>query len=372
LGVEEGIRVNHRLYAFVLHMIETLKPKTGRMGVVVPHGVLFRGAAEGKIRKKLIDENLLDAVIGLPEKLFYGTGIPAAILIMRRNKTDRKVLFVDASREYEQIGDPRLPTASWTAWFITPTAWNSSSGDLPCRPKVSDTMGAMPKTLPSTAVEIIEIVNQKLGIIPTYVAGRPSKVPLDDDCVIALGAIVRTVKEIPDELLQVTATERAGLYVALEELEYSIQLRRSQDTRSRMQNPIPEMQPMLWLDKLQPDKSNRYSTEVIRDVLQQCPDEAVRPGTNELSFITDQALRETLRTDISTMNSALSNGEYKAATVLGGSVIEALLLWGLSKKTPAEQQAAEHGDHGLEHAIEGVPNLLIAARYFIRQRHHWA
>lgn len=86
-------------YAFILHMIETLKPKTGRMGVVVPHGVLFRGASEGVIRKKLIDENLLDAVIGLPEKLFYGTGIPAAILIFKKQKTDKNVLFIDASRE---------------------------------------------------------------------------------------------------------------------------------------------------------------------------------------------------------------------------------------------------------------------------------
>jgi type I restriction enzyme M protein len=87
-------------YAFVLHMIEVLKPKTGRMGVVVPHGVLFRGAAEGKIRKQLVDENLLDTVIGLPEKLFFGTGIPAAILVFRRNKADKNVLFIDASREY--------------------------------------------------------------------------------------------------------------------------------------------------------------------------------------------------------------------------------------------------------------------------------
>uniref|UniRef100_UPI00129277F5 N-6 DNA methylase n=1 Tax=Candidatus Magnetaquicoccus inordinatus TaxID=2496818 RepID=UPI00129277F5 len=69
--------------------------------VVVPHGVLFRGSSEGLIRKKLIEENLLDAVIGLPEKLFYGTGIPAAILIFRRKKRDRNVLFVDASREYQ-------------------------------------------------------------------------------------------------------------------------------------------------------------------------------------------------------------------------------------------------------------------------------
>jgi type I restriction enzyme M protein len=88
-------------YAFVLHMIETLKPKAGRMAVVVPHGVLFRGAAEGKIREKLIEENLLEAVIGLPEKLFYGTGIPAAILVFRRRKADKDVLFIDASHEFK-------------------------------------------------------------------------------------------------------------------------------------------------------------------------------------------------------------------------------------------------------------------------------
>ena len=87
-------------YAFILHMIETLKPKTGRMAVVVPHGVLFRGSAEGKIRQKLVEENLLDAVIGLPEKLFYGTGIPAAVLIFRKDKTDTNTLFIDASREF--------------------------------------------------------------------------------------------------------------------------------------------------------------------------------------------------------------------------------------------------------------------------------
>jgi len=88
-------------YAFILHMIETLKAGSGRMGVVVPHGVLFRGSSEGKIRKQLIDENLLDAVIGLPEKLFYGTGIPAAILIFRMSKTTKDVLFIDASREFK-------------------------------------------------------------------------------------------------------------------------------------------------------------------------------------------------------------------------------------------------------------------------------
>ncbi|WP_296241830.1 MULTISPECIES: type I restriction-modification system subunit M [unclassified Psychrobacter] len=88
-------------YAFITHMIETLKNDTGRMGVVVPHGVLFCASSEGKIRQQLIEENLLDTVIGLPEKLFFGTGIPAAILLFKKNKTDNTVLFIDASNEFK-------------------------------------------------------------------------------------------------------------------------------------------------------------------------------------------------------------------------------------------------------------------------------
>lgn len=87
-------------YAFISHMIETTTADSGRVAVVVPHGVLFRGAGEGKIRQKLIEENLLDAVIGLPANLFYGTGIPAAIIVFKRNRSDDKVLFIDASNEY--------------------------------------------------------------------------------------------------------------------------------------------------------------------------------------------------------------------------------------------------------------------------------
>ncbi len=102
-------------YAFICHMIETLKPasstsKGGRMGVVVPHGVLFRAAAEGKIRKQLIDENFLDTVIGLPEKLFFGTGIPAAILIFKKQKADNKVLFIDSSREFKSAKNQNILT----------------------------------------------------------------------------------------------------------------------------------------------------------------------------------------------------------------------------------------------------------------------
>jgi type I restriction enzyme M protein len=97
-------------YAFILHMIETLNPKSGRMGVVVPHGVLFRGSSEGKIRQQLIEENLLDTVIGLPEKLFYGTGIPAAILIFKKQKDDENVLFIDTSREFKAGKNQNLLT----------------------------------------------------------------------------------------------------------------------------------------------------------------------------------------------------------------------------------------------------------------------
>ena len=89
-------------YAFITHMIETTYEDTGKVGVIVPHGVLFRGSSEGAIRKKLIEDNMLDAVIGLPSNLFFGTGIPAAILLFNRGKGDNKdVLFIDASREFD-------------------------------------------------------------------------------------------------------------------------------------------------------------------------------------------------------------------------------------------------------------------------------
>lgn len=89
-------------YAFISHMIETMDTTKGRMGVIVPHGVLFRSGAEGVIRQKLIEENLLDAVIGLPSNLFYGTSIPAAILLFKRDKPDDTVIFIEASQEFSQ------------------------------------------------------------------------------------------------------------------------------------------------------------------------------------------------------------------------------------------------------------------------------
>ena len=88
-------------YAFLIHMIQSLN-ESGTMGIVLPHGVLFRGASEGKIRTKLIEENLLDAVIGLPSNLFFGTSIPATILIFKKNRENNDVLFIDASNEFDK------------------------------------------------------------------------------------------------------------------------------------------------------------------------------------------------------------------------------------------------------------------------------
>jgi type I restriction enzyme M protein len=87
-------------WAFISHMIETLN-EHGKAGVVVPHGVLFRGSSEGKIRQKTIEENLLEAVIGLPANLFFGTGIPAAILVFNKQKSSNNFLFIDASKAYD-------------------------------------------------------------------------------------------------------------------------------------------------------------------------------------------------------------------------------------------------------------------------------
>lgn len=89
-------------YAFILHMIASMYHDTGRVGLIVPHGVLFRSNSEGKIRQQLIEENLLEAVIGLPANLFFGTGIPAAILIFNKAKQhNQDVLFIDASKGFK-------------------------------------------------------------------------------------------------------------------------------------------------------------------------------------------------------------------------------------------------------------------------------
>ena len=88
-------------YAFLLHGYYHLK-NTGTMAIILPHGVLFRGAAEGKIRQKLVDSGAIYAVIGMPANLFYNTSIPTTIIALKKNRTGRDILFIDASSQFEK------------------------------------------------------------------------------------------------------------------------------------------------------------------------------------------------------------------------------------------------------------------------------
>ena len=96
-------------YAFVLHSLYHLE-ETGTMAIVLPHGVLFRGAAEGKIRQTLIEKNRIDTVIGLPANLFFGTSIPTIILVLKKKRLNRDILFIDASKEFTKGKNQNLLT----------------------------------------------------------------------------------------------------------------------------------------------------------------------------------------------------------------------------------------------------------------------
>lgn len=88
-------------YAFLLHSLYHLE-QNGTMAIVLPHGVLFRGAAEGKIRKALLEKGQIDAIIGMPAGLFYSTGIPTIVMVLKKHRDNRDVLFIDASKDFEK------------------------------------------------------------------------------------------------------------------------------------------------------------------------------------------------------------------------------------------------------------------------------
>lgn len=90
-------------YAFLLHDLYHLKPD-GIMTIVLPHGVLFRGGEEGNIRKNLIEQNNIDAIIGLPANIFFGTGIPTIVMVLRQKRENTDVLIIDASKGFKKEG----------------------------------------------------------------------------------------------------------------------------------------------------------------------------------------------------------------------------------------------------------------------------
>jgi type I restriction enzyme M protein len=171
-------------YAFILHMISCMKPDTGRMAVVVPNGVLFRGSVEGDIRRRLIDENLLETVIGLPEKLFYGTGIAAAILIFRSKKTDNKVLIIDASQNFKE--------------------------------------GKGQNLLPDEAIELIAKTVQERVAVPKFAVLVERLELAENDFNLNITRYVSAKQEEPEVDLVALREERVRLKQELQELEHKL------------------------------------------------------------------------------------------------------------------------------------------------------
>ncbi len=174
----------------------------------------------------------------------------------------------------------------------------------------------MPRVVPSQVVEFIEgffpfstteheCRNLSFGVGPKEAAG--------------LTAIIDLVQQIPHQLIVLEGHQYASFITGLAAVRTAI-FRWQEQGRSSLEY-------MSAFDDLNP-------VYLIRTALSACPDEYPSPGTVALDFISDQELIESLRTDISTINTALSNGEWKATTVLAGSVVEALLLWALQQHPP--------------------------------------
>ena len=98
-------------YAFLLHGLYHLE-SDGIMTIVLPHGVLFRGGEEGRIRKNLVDRNRIDAIIGLPANIFFGTGIPTIVIVLKKERDNTDILFVDGSKGFEKSGNQNVLRAS--------------------------------------------------------------------------------------------------------------------------------------------------------------------------------------------------------------------------------------------------------------------
>lgn len=175
-------------WAFISHMIETLN-EHGKAGVVVPHGVLFRGSSEGKIRQKTIEENLLEAVIGLPANLFFGTGIPAAILIFNKQKTSNNFLFIDASKGYDSAKNQNKLDEERHIKPIVDTYRDFAAGKL--QPGVVEDKFSYV----ATAAEIQE--NDFNLNIPRYVD------TFEEEAEVDIAAVQKEIEQLEEELVKV-------------------------------------------------------------------------------------------------------------------------------------------------------------------------
>lgn len=152
-------------WAFVQHMIASMDPKKGRAGVVLPHGVLFRGGQEAAIRKRVLDDDLLEAIIGLPANLFYSTSIPTSILVFRAPNTKAEeredgVLFIDASKRFAKAKNRNILTAADIA--DTLTAYHSDF-DTDGNPANRDGEGSLPARFVPTAEIVSNAYDLNIG-----------------------------------------------------------------------------------------------------------------------------------------------------------------------------------------------------------------
>jgi len=171
----------------------------------------------------------------------------------------------------------------------------------------------MPRIVPSQVVDFISGIQLPVnnGVVRLNYVGSPR-----------LSAVLELVSQIPDELLTMDKLQYASFINAKAEISETLATWTANRTAG---HSLQAMQYGVAQNPL----------EVIRAILASCPDEAPSPSTSELSFILDADLRMNLRNDMGFINRALSNGEWKAATVLGGSAIEALLLWALQQQQPS-------------------------------------
>jgi len=174
-------------YAFVQHMIYQLD-ENGTLAVVLPHGVLFRGAAEEKIRKYLIEEkNYLDAVIGLPKNIFYGTSIPTCILVFKKcREYDDNILFIDASEHYEKVKNQNKLRPEDIEKIVTTYAERKEEDKY------------------SHVAPLEEIKENDYNLnIPRYVDTFEEEEPIDlDELVDELEQIEKEMHEIDDKIIE--------------------------------------------------------------------------------------------------------------------------------------------------------------------------
>jgi len=171
----------------------------------------------------------------------------------------------------------------------------------------------MPRVVPSQVVAFIDTLwptpEQQKNLNPTQ-AGR-------------LSGLVELADQVPGELLTMDSALYASFICAKAHIRHSLLAWASEPRQPN------------WLGVM-PGQPEQAPVTVIHDALAQCPDESPAPGTSELNFIPDVDLRANLRNDIGVIDRALSDGEWKAATIIAGSAIEALLLWSLSQRPSAD------------------------------------